>query len=75
MNDDAGDPPPPRVPKYKAADFMRKEIELFHRARNATLMLRRYGDNDLPVRPVTPISGIRAIRPIRNINGIDGTLT
>ena len=68
MSDEAADPVPARVPKYKAPDFMRKEIELFLRARNETVLMRRYGDNDAPVPPVTPMSAVRAIRPVREIN-------
>jgi hypothetical protein len=68
MSDEAADPAPARVPKYKAPDFMRKEIELFLRARNETVLMRRYGDNDLPVPPVTPLQGIRSIRRVREIN-------
>ena len=67
MSDEV-DPSPARVPKYKAPDFMRKEIELFLRARNETVLMRRHGDNDLPVPPVTPLQGIRSIRPVREIN-------
>jgi hypothetical protein len=68
MTDEATDPAAPRVPKYKAPDFMRKEIELFHRARYATTLLRRYGDNDEPVPAVAPLLGINAIRSVTEIN-------
>jgi hypothetical protein len=68
MSDEAADPVPARVPKYKAPDFMRKEIELFLRARNEAVLMRRYGDNDAPVPPVTPLQGVRSIRPVREIN-------
>ena len=68
MSDEAPDRVPARVPKYKAPDFMRKQIALFHQARAATAMLRRYGDNDAPVRAVTPIQGVVAIRPIRRFD-------
>ena len=40
----------PRIPKYRAPDFMRKEIGLFYNARYQMRMLRRYGDDDAPVR-------------------------
>jgi len=58
------------VPKYRAPDFMRKEIALFHQARMETRLMRRYGDNDLPVPPVMPVAAVRAIRPIRGIGGL-----
>ena len=49
----------PRVPKYRAPDFMRKEIALFHQARNEARFLRRYGDDDDPIPPIarSPASG------------------
>jgi hypothetical protein len=59
---------PPRVPKYKAPDFMRKEIELFLRARNETLLMRRYGDNDEPVPAVGALRSVNAIRSVTEIN-------
>ncbi len=68
MSDEAADPAPVRVPKYKAPDFMRKEIELFLRARNETILARRYGDNDAPVPRVTPLQGIRSVRSVGEIN-------
>jgi hypothetical protein len=68
VNDDSPPPVQPRIPKYKAPDFMRKEIELFLRARNETVLMRGYGDNDAPVPPVTPLRGVRSIRPVREIN-------
>jgi|GEM_PF-5751910 hypothetical protein len=68
MTDAAPDPAAPRIPKYKAPDFMRKEIELFHRARNATAQLRRYGDNDEPVPAVAPLLPTNAIRSVTEIN-------
>ena len=43
---DADSPFPKRIPKYKAPDFMQKEIELFLRARNETVLMRRNGDDD-----------------------------
>ena len=67
MSDEAADPAPVRVPKYKAPDFMRKEIELFLRARNETILARRYGDNDAPVPRVTR-QGIRSVRSVGEIN-------
>jgi hypothetical protein len=65
MSDEAPDPVPPRIPKYKAPDFMRKEIELFLRARNEASFMRRYGDDDAPVPAITPLSGIGAARAVR----------
>jgi hypothetical protein len=47
---------------------MRKEIELFHRARNATVLMRRYGDDDAPVQPVGPLLGVNAVRAVTEIN-------
>jgi hypothetical protein len=63
-------PAAPRVPKYRAPDFMQKQIALWHRARSESLALRRYGDNDGPVPSVTPIGAIRAIRPVRELGNI-----
>jgi hypothetical protein len=68
VNDDPTDPAAPRIPKYKAPDFMRKEIELFLRARNETVLMRRNGDDDAPIRPIAPLQGIHAVRPVREIN-------
>jgi hypothetical protein len=68
VSDEGADPIPARVPKYKAPDFMRKEIELFLRARNETILMRRHGDDDSPVPAVRPISAVRATRQVREIN-------
>jgi hypothetical protein len=68
MNDDSSDPAAPRIPNYKAPDFMRKEMELFLRARNEMVSLRRYGDDDAPIRPIPPLQGIRSVRPVREID-------
>jgi len=68
MNDDTDPDAPARVPKYKAPDFMRKEMALFLRARNETAIMRRNGDDDSPVRPISAISSVRAIRPVIEIN-------
>jgi hypothetical protein len=68
MSDQVPDPAAPRVPKYKAPDFMRKEIELFLRARNETVLLRRYGDDDEPVAPVGPLRSVNAINSVTEIN-------
>jgi hypothetical protein len=57
----------PRIPKYRASDFMAKEIALFHRAREQTRLMRRYGDNDAPVAAVMPIAAIRSVLPIPRI--------
>jgi hypothetical protein len=60
-----------RIPKYKAADFMRKEMALFMNARMETLLNRRNGDTDTPIQPIVPLSAVRAVRQIRGIPGID----
>lgn len=68
-DDDGG---PPRVPKYQAADFMRKEIALFHRARLELRSARRNGDTDSPIRPVAAVRAVHAIRSLRlRTGGID----
>jgi len=59
-----------RVPKYRAAGFMQREIALWHRARAEGMALRRYGDDDGPIPAVTPIGAIRAIRPVRELGNI-----
>ena len=64
---------PPRMPKYKAPDFMRKEMALFMNARTETMLKRRYGDSDTPIQPIAPINAVRAVRQIRAIPGIAGT--
>jgi hypothetical protein len=56
---------PARVPKYKAADFMAKEIALFHQARFETRLMRRYGDNDAGVPAVMPIAAVRSVWPVQ----------
>jgi hypothetical protein len=63
----ADDESAPRVPKYRAADFMAKEIALFHRARFETRLMRRYGDDDLPVPAVMPIAAVRAVWPVQRV--------
>jgi hypothetical protein len=60
----------PRAPKYRAPDFMQKQIALWHRARSESLALRRYGDNDGPLPAITPIAAIRSIRPVRELGNI-----
>jgi hypothetical protein len=67
MDDDT----PARIPKYRAPDFMRKEMGLFYQARFQTQMMRRYGDDDAPIRPIAAIAAVRAIRPIRPLGRID----
>jgi hypothetical protein len=69
MNGDPADPA--RVPKYKAPDFMRKEMALFMNARMETMLNRRNGDSDTPIAPIAPLSAVRAVRTIRGIPGID----
>ncbi len=64
----------PRIPKYRAPDFMRKEIGLFYNARYQMRMLRRYGDDDAPVRPIAAISAVRAARPVRRLGDGDSTI-
>jgi hypothetical protein len=63
VNDDAQ----PRVPKYKAPDFMRKEMGLWLRGRYESALMRRYGDDDAPVRAISPIQGIQPVRPVGRI--------
>jgi len=62
--------PEPRVPKYRAPDFMQKEIALWHRARAESLAVRRYGDDDAPIPAVPPIGAIRSIRPVQELGNI-----
>jgi hypothetical protein len=57
----------PRIPKYRASDFMTKEIALFHKARFETRLLRRYGDDDLPIPAVMPIAAVRAVWPVQRV--------
>jgi hypothetical protein len=61
----ADDESAPRVPKYRAADFMAKEIALFHQARFETRMMRRYGDDDAPIPAVMPIAAVREAWPVQ----------
>ncbi len=63
--DDVANGPAPRVPKYRAPDFMAKQIALWGRARALTYGARRYGDNDAPVPAITPVGSIRSVRPVR----------
>jgi hypothetical protein len=65
---DPDSPFPKRIPKYKAPDFMQKEIELFLRARNETVLMRRNGNDDAPIARITPLSAVRATRPVTEIN-------
>jgi hypothetical protein len=58
-----------RVPKYRASDFMRNEIALFHRARIDMQSVLRNGDNDAPIRPIAAVRAVRAIRPVRLRSG------
>lgn len=60
-----------RVPKYKAPDFMRKEMALFFQTRMETRLIRRNGDSDTPILAVSPVAAVRAPRPIRPIFGVD----
>jgi hypothetical protein len=68
MNEDSPPAAQPRIPKYKAPDFMRKEIELFLRARNETVLMRRNGDDDSPIARVMPLAAIRSVRSVGEIN-------
>jgi hypothetical protein len=61
-------PFPKRIPKYKAPDFMQKEMELFLRARNGTALVRRNGDDDAPIARISPLTGIRRIGRVSEIN-------
>jgi hypothetical protein len=69
MSDDAADPA--RVPKYKAPDFMRREMALFMNARMETLLNRRNGDSDTPIAPIAPLAAVHVVRTIRPVSGID----
>jgi hypothetical protein len=62
--------PNPKAPrqKYRAPDFMRKEIALFYRARMLTRTLDRNGDNDRPIVPIRPLRAVRALRPLRGFD-------
>ncbi len=64
----------PPVPKYRAPDFMRKQIGLFYNARYQMRMLRRYGDDDAPIQPIAPIAGVRAVREVRRLGHGDSTI-
>jgi hypothetical protein len=68
VSDEPAEAAPVRVRKYEAPDSMRKEIERFLRARNATVLMRRYGDDDAPVPAVMPVQAIRSVSPVREIN-------
>jgi hypothetical protein len=67
MNDEANGKEQPRVPKYKAPDFMRKEMGLWLRGRYETALMRRYGDDDAPVAAISPIQSILPSRPVSRI--------
>lgn len=60
-------PVPKRIPKYKAPDFMAKEIELWARASNAMVSVRRNGDNDDPITPISPIANVAATYRVTEI--------
>jgi hypothetical protein len=64
-SDDLASGATPRVPKYRAPDFMAKQIALWGRARALTYAARRYGDSDAPLPAVTPVGSIRSVRPVR----------
>ena len=70
MDDDANGDPQPRVPKYKAPDFMRKSMGLWLRGRYESALMRRYGDDDAPIAAISPI---QAIRPARTAGRIGRT--
>ncbi len=63
MNDDPNGDKQPRVPKYKAPDFMRKEMGLWLRGRYESALMRRYGEDDAPISAIEPIQGIQPARP------------
>lgn len=58
------------VPKYKAPDFMRKEMGLWLRGRYESALMRRYGEDDAPIAAISPI---QAIRPARTVGRIGRT--
>ena len=68
MSDDPSGEGQPRVPKYKAPDFMRKEMGLWLRGRYESALMRRYGDDDAPIAPISPIQSIRPTRPVGRID-------
>ena len=68
MVEDPDSPFPKRVPKYKAPGFMQKEIELWMRGRNETMLMRRNGDNDSPIEPVASVRSIHSVRAVTEIN-------
>ncbi len=57
------------APKYRASDFMRKEIALFHRARRDMRSMRRFGDDDAPVPAIAAAQAVHAIRRVRLRDG------
>jgi hypothetical protein len=67
MNDDPNGEGQPRVPKYKAPDFMRKEMGLWLRGRYESALMRRYGDVDAPISAIGPIQRIQPTRPAGRI--------
>jgi len=67
VSDDANGDAQPRVPKYKAPDFMRKEMGLWLRGRYESALMRRYGDDDAPIAPISPIQAIQPARPVGRI--------
>lgn len=74
MIEDPDSPAPKRVPKYKAPDFMQKQIELWMSARNATIISRRNGNDDGPIQPIQAITAIRPIHSIRGVTDINRTI-
>jgi hypothetical protein len=68
MNGDGNGDGKPPVPKYKAPDFMRKEMNLWLRGRYESALMRRYGDDDAPIRAISPIQAIRPTRPAGRID-------
>jgi hypothetical protein len=68
MVEDPDSPSPKRVPKYKAPDFMQKEIELWMRGRNELMLMQRNGHDDSPIQPVASVRPIHQIRAVTEIN-------
>ncbi len=70
MNDDET----PALPKYRQPGFMRKQLALYDRACFQLRQVRRYGENDDPVRAIAPVAPVRSLQPIRLDNRRDADL-
>ncbi|HTW85560.1 MAG TPA: hypothetical protein VMD91_15930 [Candidatus Sulfotelmatobacter sp.] len=68
MDEDARDEATSTLPKYRQPGFMEKELSLYQAARAATISVRRYGDNTIPITAVTPVDAPNAIAPVEDFN-------